>query len=60
MRRPILRLSLSLTHVAGASAMAAVLFEAVSFARSARQVASIVLEQVAWQPTGAGADSARN
>eukprot|EP00969_Alexandrium_andersonii_P095444 4216794-Alexandrium_andersonii.AAC.1 len=43
--------------------MAAVLFEAISFARSARKAASVVLEQVAWQLTevaGAGADSARD
>eukprot|EP00969_Alexandrium_andersonii_P023810 1039305-Alexandrium_andersonii.AAC.1 len=43
--------------------MAAVLFEAISLARNARQAASIVLEQVAWQLTevaGASADSARD
>eukprot|EP00969_Alexandrium_andersonii_P122407 5411417-Alexandrium_andersonii.AAC.1 len=43
--------------------MAAVLSEAITLARSARQAASIVIEQVAWQlteVTGAGADSARN
>eukprot|EP00969_Alexandrium_andersonii_P217864 9623990-Alexandrium_andersonii.AAC.1 len=43
--------------------MAAVVFEAISFARSARQATSVVLEQVAWQlaeVTGAGADSARD
>eukprot|EP00969_Alexandrium_andersonii_P214939 9491799-Alexandrium_andersonii.AAC.1 len=42
--------------------MAAVLFEAISLAMSARQAVSIVLEQVARQlteVTGAGADSAR-
>eukprot|EP00969_Alexandrium_andersonii_P054536 2400723-Alexandrium_andersonii.AAC.1 len=43
--------------------MAAVLFEAITLARSARQAASIVSEQVARQlteVTGAGADSARD
>eukprot|EP00969_Alexandrium_andersonii_P114169 5047332-Alexandrium_andersonii.AAC.1 len=51
-----------MTQIAGASAMAAVVFEAIAVARSARQAASIVIEQMAWQlaeVTGAGADSAR-
>eukprot|EP00969_Alexandrium_andersonii_P237651 10490731-Alexandrium_andersonii.AAC.1 len=43
--------------------MAALLFEAITCARSARQAASIATEQVAWQlteVTGAGADSVRD
>eukprot|EP00969_Alexandrium_andersonii_P201225 8890437-Alexandrium_andersonii.AAC.1 len=43
--------------------MAAVVFEAITLARSARQAASVVIEKVAWQlteVTGASADSARD
>eukprot|EP00969_Alexandrium_andersonii_P042742 1874764-Alexandrium_andersonii.AAC.1 len=48
-----------MTQIVGVSAMAAVVFEAISFARAARQAASAVLEQVA-EVTGSGADSARD
>eukprot|EP00969_Alexandrium_andersonii_P144431 6386776-Alexandrium_andersonii.AAC.1 len=63
MRHPTAHSQFSTTQIAGASATAAVLFEAITLARSARQAASIVIEQVAWQlkeVTGAGADSARD
>eukprot|EP00969_Alexandrium_andersonii_P002374 103497-Alexandrium_andersonii.AAC.1 len=63
MRHPTAHTQFSTTQIAGVSAMAAVLFEAITFARSARQAAIIVIEQFAWQLTevaGAGADSARD
>eukprot|EP00969_Alexandrium_andersonii_P362734 15460335-Alexandrium_andersonii.AAC.1 len=63
MRHPTAHAQFSTTQIAGASATAAVLFEAITFARSARQAASIAIEQISWQlteVTGAGADSARD
>eukprot|EP00969_Alexandrium_andersonii_P340555 15052683-Alexandrium_andersonii.AAC.1 len=63
MRRPSAHTVFSVTRAAGVSAVAAVVFEVVSLARSVRQAASVVIEQVALQLTevaGAGADSARD
>eukprot|EP00969_Alexandrium_andersonii_P278130 12294762-Alexandrium_andersonii.AAC.1 len=63
MRRPTAHTQFSMTQMVGVSAMAGVLFEAITLARSARQAASAVIEQVARQlteVTGAGADSARD
>eukprot|EP00969_Alexandrium_andersonii_P140056 6195978-Alexandrium_andersonii.AAC.1 len=62
MRHPSAHTVFSVSRVAGVSAVAAVVFEVLSFARSVRQAASVVIEQVALQfteVTGAGADSAR-
>eukprot|EP00969_Alexandrium_andersonii_P329306 14551341-Alexandrium_andersonii.AAC.1 len=63
MRHPRAHAQFSMARIEGASAMAAVLFEAITLARSARQAASVVAGPVAWQlteVTGAGADSARD
>eukprot|EP00969_Alexandrium_andersonii_P046667 2047528-Alexandrium_andersonii.AAC.1 len=63
MRHPTAHSQFSMTRVAGSSATAALLFEAIALARTARQAASVAIEQVAWQltdATGAGADSARD
>eukprot|EP00969_Alexandrium_andersonii_P232315 10257689-Alexandrium_andersonii.AAC.1 len=63
MRHPTAHTQFSVTRIAGVSAVAAVVFEAITLARSVRQAASVVIEHGAWQlteVTGAGADSARD